>query len=83
LNGGELRVQGGFSNAAGGRVILNNGTARFADGLANAGQLQVTFGGGSVFGAVSTTQGGKIILSGNSNTTFYDPVEIQTGGELR
>ncbi|MFX7973206.1 hypothetical protein ABTK40_20620, partial [Acinetobacter baumannii] len=41
------------------------------------------FGGGSVFGAVSTTQGGKIILSGNSNTTFYDPVEIQTGGELR
>jgi len=79
----ELRVQGGFSNAAGGRVILNNGTARFADGLANAGQLQVTFGGGSVFGAVSTTQGGKIILSGNSNTTFYDPVEIQTGGDRK
>lgn len=83
LNGGELRVQGGFTNAGAGRVVLNNGTARFAGGLTNAGQMQVTFGGGLVFGAVTTTNGGKIILTGNSNVTFYDGVEVQTGGELR
>jgi hypothetical protein len=36
-----------------------------------------------VFGAVTTSSGGKMILSGNSNTTFYDAVDIRSGGELK
>jgi PEP-CTERM motif len=82
-NGGELQVTGSFTNTATGRVVLNGGVARFASGLTNNGQLQVSFGGGEVYGPVTTNGGGKIILSGNSNTTFYDAIDVKTGGELR
>ncbi len=82
-NGGELQVTGSFSNAAAGRVALDNGIARFNGGLTNNGQLLVTFGGGSVFGAVTTNSGGKVILSSNSSTTFYDAIDVRSGGELR
>jgi probable HAF family extracellular repeat protein len=81
--GGELQVSGGFTNAAAGRVVLDNGLVRFNGGLTNNGQLQVSFGGASVFGAVTTNGGGKIILSANSNTAFYDAVDVKNGGELR
>jgi hypothetical protein len=81
--GGELQVGGAFTNAAAGRVVLDNGTVRFNDGLANNGQVQVSFGGATVFGAVTNNSGGKIILSGNSNTTFYDAIDVRSGGELR
>jgi hypothetical protein len=77
------RFDGAFTNAAGGRVVLDNGVARFNGGLTNNGQIQVTFGGGSVSGAVTTNSGGKLILSGSSNTTFYDAIDVRSGGELR
>jgi hypothetical protein len=86
--GGRINITNGtayfnsaFSNQ--GQVSLAAGTAYFNGGLANAGQMLVTFGGGTVFGAVTTNSGGAIILSGNSNTTFYDAVDVQSGGELR
>jgi hypothetical protein len=82
-NGGELQVTGAFTNAAGARVVLNNGLVRFNSGLTNNGQLQVSFGGGEIFGAIVNNSGGKIILSGNSNTTFYDNLDAQKGGEVR
>lgn len=79
--GGELEVAGALVNQTAGRIVVDHGTVRFADGLANSGQLLVSFGGASVFGAVTNQVGGRIILSGNSDTTFYDPVVNQ--GELR
>ena len=32
---------------------------------------------------MATTTGGKVILSGNSQTTFFDAVSVDSGGELR
>ena len=81
--GGELQATGGFSNRPGGTVRLDDATVRFADGLANAGQVQVSYGGATLYGSIITSSGGKIILSGGSNTTFQDAVEVQAGGELR
>jgi probable HAF family extracellular repeat protein len=81
--GGELQVTGSFTNAAAGRVVLDNGIVRFNGGLGNDGQVLVNFGGGSVFGAVTTNNGGKIIFSGGSKSTFYDAVDVKSGGELR
>jgi hypothetical protein len=90
-NGGTLDLSGGgtqqytgvLSNVAGGRILLNNAVLRLDNGLANAGQVQVSYGGATVYGAVTTQAGGAVILSGNSNSTFYDGVDVESGGELR
>ena len=81
--GGQQRYFGLLSNQVGGRIQLDNATLRLDGGLVNAGQVEVGFGGATVRGNVSTTAGGKIILSGRSDTTFYDAVTVDTGGELR
>ncbi len=83
LNSGTARFGDTVGNAADGRIFLRGSALRFAGGLANAGQLGVSFGSSDVFGALETLAGGRIVLSGNSNTTFYDTVEVQDGGELR
>jgi hypothetical protein len=43
----------------------------------------VTFGGADVFGNLTTQAGGKVVLSGNSHSTFYDTVDVKSAGELR
>lgn len=35
------------------------------------------------YGSVTNNSGGKVILSGNSQTTFFDNLEVKSGGELR
>jgi len=83
-SGGSSTVAGGtFANGSGGRIIADGGALRVDGTLVNAGQMQVTFGGASVFGLVNNAAGGKVILSGNSNTSFYDAVDLQSGSELR
>jgi probable HAF family extracellular repeat protein len=81
--GGQQRYAGALDNAASGRILLNNAVLRLDDGMSNAGQVQVSFGGATVYGAVVTQAGGKLILSGNSDTTFFDAVAVESGGELR
>jgi hypothetical protein len=81
--GGQQHYGGALANAASGRVQLNNAVLRLDDGLVNNGQVQVSFGGASVYGSVATKTGGKVILSGNSQTTFFDAVAVESGGELR
>lgn len=81
--GGTQRYTGRLDNAAGGRILLNNAVLRLDDGLSNAGQVQVSFGGTTVYGALTTTAGGKIILSGNSDATFTGALDVASGGELR
>jgi MYXO-CTERM domain-containing protein len=81
-----VRFNSPLFNTLGSRVSLANATAYFNSGLINNGQLQATFGTNSVFGAVTISPGspgGKIILSGNSNNTFYDAVDVNRTGELR
>ena len=91
-NAGTLDISGGatqqytdglLTNANGGRILLNSAVLRAGNWLSNAGQVQVSYGGATVHGRVITRSGGKIILSGNSNTTFYDALDVESGGELR
>jgi len=83
LRGGDVRFTTDLNNDSGGRIIADGGAFRVDGTLGNAGQMQVTFGGASVFGLVNNAAGGKVILSGNSNTSFYDAVDLQSGSELR
>ena len=81
--GGQQRYVGLLSNQAGGRIQLDDATLRLDGGLVNAGQVEAGFGGATVRGNIGTTAGGKIILSGRSDTTFYNAVTVDAGGELR
>lgn len=84
VRGGELEITGALDNAADGRLQLGQaGVLRLNQGLVNRGQLNVGFGGAEVFGVVLNKSGGQIVLSGNSNSTFYDGVTVESGGELR
>lgn len=83
VDGSIVRFAGPVGNDAGGRIVLNHGTAYFNGGLDNSGQVQVGFGGAEIFGSVTTLAGGRLILSGNSNTSFHDTVDVKSGGELR
>ncbi len=82
-NGGVLAFSGALDNANGGRIFLKSGVLRLDGGATNAGQINVTFGTSDVHGAVTTVSGGRVTLSGNSDTTFYDTVDVKSGGELR
>jgi probable HAF family extracellular repeat protein len=87
-NVGQIALQnsnatfGGATTNAG-QIALQNGNATFSSGMTNAGQVIASYGNNNVTGAVTTSTGGKIILSGNSTTTFYNAVDVQSGGELR
>jgi len=80
---GELQLRGALDNQSGGRILLNDARLFAQDGVNNSGLIQVTFGESTLSGNLTTQSGGKIILSGNSQTTFYDTVDIKSGGELR
>jgi probable HAF family extracellular repeat protein len=83
LNRATLEIASPATNLASGRVNLQNATLSFAAGLSNHGQINVSFGTGDIHGPVTTHDGGRIILSGNSNTTFFDALDVEAGGELR
>ena len=77
--GGELEVDGSFTNNLAGRIQGRDAIYRFDGGLSNAGQVQLTFGTSDIFGAI--TNAGSLINSGGGNVTFYD--DIQNDGEVR
>jgi probable HAF family extracellular repeat protein len=93
--GGQFTHRGGTFDGTSrvnqrGRIVAQNALLTFERGLTlGGGQLNVSAGNNNVFGAVTVqrsltdNQGGQIILSGNSQTAFYDNVEVQSGGELR
>ncbi len=83
VRGGELEVSGTLTNEAGGRVLVGGGTLRFNDGLANRGEVNIGFNGAELFGGVVQGAGGRLVLSGRSNSTFYDAVDIGAASELR
>ena len=66
-----------------GQINLQNANVAFLGGLSNQGSINVTFGNSAVYGNIKNSGGGRIVLSGNSNTTFYDSVDVQNGAELR
>ena len=71
-------------------IQARNAVLQFNGGLVNYGSVNFSFGTSDVFGAVNnvaadpatSTPGGQIIVSGNSNATFYDPV-VHNGDVFR
>lgn len=82
LSGGTLDTNGtGLTNAAAGTL---SGYGDIRSGLlTNNGRVLLSGGVSAVYSDVLTSKGSQIILSGNSNTTFYGKVDVQTGAELR
>lgn len=82
LSGGTLDTNGtAFTNTAAG-TISGYGDVR-SGLLTNNGRLQMSGGVSAIYADVLTTNLSKILLSGNSNTTFYGKVDVQSGAELR
>jgi probable HAF family extracellular repeat protein len=88
VGGGELINNSALSTP--GRIVAQNALLTFQTGLrVSGGVLAVSAGNNNVFGTVTVdrsvndNRGGQIILSGNSQTTFYDAVDIKSGAELR
>lgn len=82
-NRAALEADGPVINAAGGEINLENAALSLSGGLDNHGQVKVSFGASSISGELTTVKDGKIILSGSSETTFWDSVTMQSGSELR
>jgi hypothetical protein len=68
-------------NSAVGR-ISGSGTLR-SGGLQNSGVVGFSAGTSSVFGPVTNTGAGKVIVSGKGQATFHSPVTNEAGAELR
>ena len=82
LAGGTIDTDGhGFNNEVGG-VISGFGTLRSGT-VSNYGQIQLSGGASTVYADIVSASGSKIILSGQSNNTFFGNVDIQRGAELR
>lgn len=89
LNAGKIQLAGGtfdnngnaLSNAASG-VISGYGDVRSGT-LTNQGRVLLSGGTSAVYADVLGSSASQIILSGNSNTTFYGKADIQSGAELR
>ena len=87
VNAGTIQLNGGsFDNN--GKVLSNTGAINGAGSLRagflfNHGKLQLSGGVSSVFTNLYSTPASKIMLSGNSNTTFYGVSEFENGAELR
>ena len=81
--GGALSNSGSTTNLFSGSFQLRNAVLRTDQGFANRGQVNVSFGTSDIFGTLTNQSGGKVMISGNSNTTFYDAVEVPGGAEMR
>ena len=80
--GGELEVAAALSNAAStGLITGRNATLRFNGGLTNAGSVGLSFGVSDIFGDIANQAGGKVTLSGLSQTTFYD--DLVNNGDVK
>jgi hypothetical protein len=82
---GEVEFTGDLINAAStGLITGRDATLRFGGGLANSGSVALSFGTSDLYGEIDNTSFGRIIVSGNSEVTFYDDVSntgiIQVSG---
>lgn len=82
-NRAVLEADSAVINTSSGEINLENAAFSLLGGLENFGQIKVSFGASSIGGDLTTFNDGKIILSGSSETTFWDSVTLQSGSELR
>jgi len=81
--GGEVEFTQGLTNNATGMIAGRNAILRFGTGLTNNGTLGLSFGSSDLFGTISNNSGGKVIVSGNSQATFWNSISNNSGAELR
>jgi hypothetical protein len=81
--GGTLRFDHLFQNASGGLLVARDATLRFMGAAANGGTIGLSFGTTDIFGAIFNNPGAQIIVSGNSNVTFYNSVIHAVLAEIR
>ena len=80
LVGGTVEFQNTLSNNAGGQ-ILGRGVL-VTGSLSNSGDVAFSSGITDVYGDVTNAAGGRVTISGNSDTTFWDDV-TNTGALFR
>lgn len=73
--GGVIRFDGSLVNEAGG-LIGGRGQFTFNGGLENAGVIATSGGFADFHGDVANTSTGRIVIGGNSVTTFFDDVTM-------
>ena len=83
--GGEVEFTGDLTNAVSTGLIAGSGaTLRFKGGLTNNGSVALSFGRDFISGDIDNTADGRIVVSGNSEATFYGDVSnagvIQVSG---
>ncbi|QEG36349.1 autotransporter outer membrane beta-barrel domain-containing protein [Bythopirellula goksoeyrii] len=78
----EIEFDAAVTNEeADGEIFARNTLLRFNGGLENQASLSLSFGTSDVFGDIFNVDTGTIIISGNSDATFYD--DMINDGELR
>ena len=88
-NAGQIQLAGGtFDNN--GQALVNEAAGSLSGhgnvrsgAFTNQGRVLLSGGTSAVYADVLGSHASQIILSGNSNTTFYGKVDIQSGAELR
>ena len=69
----DLGFGNGLTNASGGQIAARNTILRFnGSGLTNQGLFGLSFGTSDVFGDIQNDPGGRVVVTGNSNATFWD-----------
>ena len=82
--GGELEFTQALTNTrtfATGLITGHDAIMRFHGGLTNNASIALSFGTSDLFGDITNTPSGQIVISGASNVTFYD--DVINNGELR
>jgi len=88
-NAGQIQLSGGTVDNNG-RALVNevgasiNGFGTLRSGtLSNKGQILLSGGTSAVRADIVAQAGSEIVLSGQSNTSFYGSVEVMSDAELR
>lgn len=63
-----------MNESSSGTITARNSILRFGGGLTNAGSLAMSFGTTDALGDINNTAQGRIVVSGESQATFYDDV---------
>jgi len=83
LIGQEMTFHRRVNNTPGvGQIAGRNAIMHFDGDLNNEGSMAFSFGTSDVFGKVNNVTDGRIVVSGNSQVTFYDDVD-NNGIEIR
>ncbi len=77
MDGATVEFRGDLKNDNTGRIIVRDGTLRFAGGLINKGSLVASSGLGDVFGDIVNDGVGRITIASQSTALFYDDLVNQ------